>query len=187
MIKYDRRKFYWFAPTCILLAATVSNVLRLFLLHYPVQEVRAEDVNLAQQILGFLIPIFLWILGYYYVSCIFSGEVMLREVYAATCYAFLPYAILAVPVALLTNLMGAGSTAFLYVAMTIIWLWVFILLFTGIRTMNRISVGRTVVVILVSIFALLLLAVLGTLIYLLGAKLMSILIEVVEECKQYLF
>jgi hypothetical protein len=112
---------------------------------------------------------------------------MLREVYAATCYAFLPYAILAVPVALLTNLMGAGSTAFLYVAMTIIWLWVFILLFTGIRTMNRISVGRTVVVILVSIFALLLLAVLGTLIYLLGAKLMSILIEVVEECKQYLF
>lgn len=186
LIKFDRKKFRWFAPTLILVLAVTFNVLRLFVLNYPFQNMKLEDISLLSQISGFIIPFFLWVFGFYYVSCIFGGEVRLREVYAATCYALMPYVVFTVPLALLTNLMGSGSYDYIQFATMVIWIWVVLLIFFGIKTMNHYTVVQTIGTMIVSVFAALLLAIVITLLYLLGIKLIDFVSEVISECKLYL-
>lgn len=186
LIKYDRRKFHGFVPTLILMVSVVCSVLRLFVLHYPFQDTKLEDISFLSQVSSFVIPFFLWVLGFYYVSCIFGGEVRLREVYAATCYALMPYAVFTIPVALLTNLMGSGGYQYISFAVTVIWIWVILLIFFGIKTMNHYTIAQTIGTMIVSIFAALLLAIVITLLYLLGVKLIDFVSEVISECKLYL-
>ena len=183
LIKYERQKFEYTAPTVILCLSVVVNVVRLFVLHYPFVETNVEDTLLLQQVSGFLIPFLLWVAGYYYVSCIFDGEVKLREVYASTCYALLPYAILTLPLALLTNIMDGSGASYVNFFNSVIWIWVIILIFISIKSMNHYSAGKVILVIGVSICAVLLLAVVMTLLYLYGMKLFNFVVEVVNECK----
>lgn len=183
LIQYDRNRFYKFAPTLILTVSVIVSILRFFLLHYPFIETKVEDINVVQQMCTFLIPFTLWVFGLYYVTCVFSGEVKLREVYSATCYALLPFAIFSIPLALSTNLMGVKSVGTVNTLHVLIWIWVVVLIFLGIRTMNHYSTGKTINVMICSIFAMLLLAVVMTLVYLLGVKLMNFVVEVIDECK----
>lgn len=186
LIKYDRKEFRWLAPTLILMLSAGFYVLRPFVLSYPFQSVELDEISLLAQISSFIIPFLLWVFGFYYVSCIFGGEVRLREVYAATCYALMPYAVFALPLSMLTNLMGIDSYGLIRFAASVIWMWVVLLVFLGIKNMNHYTVSQTIGTMTVSVFAALLLAIILTLLYLLGVKLIDFVSEVVNECKLYL-
>ena len=183
LIKYDRQKFEAVVPTILLLLVLVVRIIKVFVLHYPLQETKVEDVLFIQELTGFLIPFLLWVAGHYYVSCIFNGEVRMREVYASTCYALLPYIIFTLPLALLTNIMGNDSAGYFRFFTMVISIWVVVLIFLSIKTMNHYSVGQTIMVMFVSVLAVLILAVVMALLYLLGMKLLNFVIEVIEECK----
>lgn len=183
LIKYDREKFDYKMPTLIVISAIIFGIAKLFVLHYPFAEQRVEDIMLLQEICGFFIPFVLWIAGLYYVTCIFSGEVKLREVYAATSYALLPYVVFTMPLALATNLVGSDGASYIHFFENVLWIWVILLVFISIKTMNHYTIGQTICVIIISIFAVLLLAVIMALIYLLGVKVCNFVVEVVKECK----
>ncbi len=186
LIKYDRGSFRWAVPTGIFLMTAVSHVLQLFVLNYSFLAAEPEDVSLFAQVSSFVAPFFLWVFGFYYVSCIFNGEVLLREVYAASCYALTPYALFLIPLALATNLTGGGSFGYIRIVMSAILLWCLVLLFTGVRTMNHYSAVQTVGTMILSVFAALLMAVIITLFYLLGIKLADFASEVIDECRYFL-
>lgn len=183
LIKYDRDNFDVKMPTMIACTAIVFAIVKLLILHYPFAEQNVEDIMLMKEIFSFVIPLALWIWGLYYVTCIFHGEVRLREVYAATCYSLLPYVVLTIPLALVTNIMSGAEMSYVFFFEKIIWVWVVLLIYISIKTMNHYTSGQTILVMLVSILAVLLLAVIMALIYLLGAKVVNFVIEVVEECK----
>ena len=159
----------------------------LFLVHYPLSGVDVVDVNLFQQICSFLLPFLLWVMALYYVTCIFSGETMLREVYAATCYAFLPYAIFTLPIALFTNVLDISSAALVQTITVMVYIWVAILILISIREMNSYTISQTIPVILVSLGAVLFIAVILVLLYVLGVKLFGFLGELLKEYKLLLF
>ena len=183
MILYDRKKFNWFTPTLILVLAVSFSILRLFLLNYPAQSIATEDIQLFTQVSEFILPFALWTFGFYYVSCIFGGEVKLKEAYAACCYAWTPYVVLILPVSLLTYITNStGMEQFLVIVLEI---WMVVLLYLGIKTMNHYTVGQTIGVMLASVFAALILALVLTLFYLLGNKLFHFVSEVISECKLY--
>ena len=111
---------------------------------------------------------------------------MLREVYSATCYALLPFAVFGLPIALLSNTVGMSSVSFLNSLTAIIWIWVIILVFLGVKTMNRIGTSRTVTIMILSTFAAIFIALVITFLYLLGIQLFDFLREVIRECRHAL-
>lgn len=186
-IKKDRSRFSYFAPTLILIWSLFSNIARLFVIHYPLSTVNIEDANLFQQICSFMLPFLIWVMALYYVTCIFSGEVMLREVYAATCYALLPFALFTLPIALFTNVLDISSAGLINSLTVIVRVWVVILVLIGIREMNTYTIPRTMLVTLVSLGAVLFIAVILVLLYVLGAKLFDFLGEIFKEYRLLLF
>jgi len=186
-IKKDRTAFRRLAPTLILLASLISSIARLFIVHYPLADVDVRDVNLFQGLFNFLMPFLLWVIAYYYVTCIFSGEILLREAYAAVCYAFLPYALFTLPVAAFTNVIGIGSAGLINTLTAAIMLWVGLLILVGIREMNNYSIPATIGVAFVGIIALLFIAVIMVLLYVLGAKLVGFAGEVFKEYRLLIF
>lgn len=186
LIKYDRNRFYPVTPAVILCIALVSNVLRAYLYSYQTIGVDPQEVSLITNVLSFIIPFVLWCFGYYYVSGIFDGEVLLREVFAASCYALLPFAVFAVPVSLLSSIMGISGISTISKLMGFIWCWVIALVFLGVRSMNRIKSGRTVVIMAAGVFAALFIALVLTFLYLLGIQLTGFIGEVINECRYML-
>ena len=186
-IKKDRARFSYLAPAMILLWSLFSNIVSPFLVHYPLQSVDVKDVNFAQQLFAFALPFFLWIFALYYVTCVFSGETMLREAWAATCYALLPYALTALPLALLTNAFGSGAAGLFHTVSTLVQVWVVLLVLAGIREMNSYSVPRTLLVALAAVLAVLFIAVILVLLYVLGAKLLAFVGELWKEYRLLLF
>lgn len=186
-IKKDRNDFRRITPTVILLWCLFCNTAKLFIVNYPLSAVNIEDINLFQQIFSFLLPILLWVFGSFYVTCIFNGESMFREVYAATCYAFLPYAVFTLPLALFTNVLGIGGLSLYHNLTMIVNLWVVILILTGLSVMNNYSFGKVILVALVSIFAMLFIAVIFVLLYVLGVKLFDFISELIKEYKLFIF
>ena len=186
-IKKDRSKFSYFTPTLILVWSLFSNIAQLFVIHYPLSTVNLEDANLFQQICSFMLPFIIWVLALYYATCIFSGEVMLREVYAATCYALLPFALFTLPIALFTNALDISSAGLISTLTMIVRIWVVILVFISIKEMNTYTVPHTMLVTLVSLCAVLFIAVIMVLLYVLGAKLFDFLGELFKEYKLLLF
>ena len=186
LIKYDRSSFDMKTPTAILCFATVMNALRYNVFSYQTIGADPQNISLAANIFGFLIPFLLWCVGYYYVSCIFNGEVLLREAYVASCYALLPFAAFALPVALLSNILGISSNSLLNFLMVVIWGWVVLLVFIGVKTMNEISAKETIRMIIISILAAIFIALIMTFLYLLGARLLEFVNEVLGECRNML-
>lgn len=186
-IKKNREHFSYFAPTVILIISILSSILRLFIVHYPLSTVNILDVNLFQQIFSFLLPFLIWVYGQYQVTCIFGGETKLREVYSATCFAFLPYAVFTLPVALFTNVLGIESSGLVSVIETIIAIWVALLILISIKEMNTYSIPTTLLVIFVSIIAVLFIAVIAVLLYVLGFKLYDFIVELIKEYGLFIF
>lgn len=186
-IKKDRKKFNAVAPTMILFFVLFSKIGKLFVTHYPLTTVNILDVNFFQEVFGFLVVFLLWVLANYYVTCIYSGEVKLREVYAAVCYAFLPYAVLTLPIAYFTNVLDISSAGLIGTLNSIIMIWVGLLIFIGIREMNSYSIPETIKVVFVSVIALLFIAVVAVLLYVLGVKLFGFIGELLKEYRILLF
>ena len=186
LIKYDRSRFYPLTPTMILCSAVAVRLLSSYVYSYQTTGADPQEVNPAAIVFSFLVPFALWCIGYYYVSGIFDGAVMLREVYSATCYALLPFAVFGLPIALLSNTVGMSSVSFLNSLTAIIWIWVIILVFLGVKTMNRIGTSRTVTIMILSTFAAIFIALVITFLYLLGIQLFDFLREVIRECRHAL-
>jgi len=186
-IKKDRENFSYLAPTLIYLWCVFANVMKLFLVHYPLSTVNVLDVNLFQQVFSFVIPVFLWIFGLYYVTCIFSGEVLLREIYSAMAYCLLPYAILILPIALFSNALGIENAGLIAALTNLVYVWVVLLVITSIREMNSYSIPATIGVIFISLIAVVFIAVILVLLYVLGVKLFDFIVELFKEYRILIF
>jgi len=186
-IKKDRTAFRVLFPTLILMWSLFSSVARLFVTHYPLTSVNILDVNLFQEVFSFLLPFFLWVLAYYYVTCIASGEILLREAYAAVCYALLPYAVFTLPIALFTNTLGISSAGLISALTMIVSIWVVILVLVGIREMNGYTIPKTIGVAVFGLGAVLFIAVVFVLLYVLGVKLVDFIGEIFKEYRLLLF
>ncbi len=181
LIKRHRKAIPVWVPVSLLLLCLVVRIASIYLTHFPMSAQTPENTNLAESVLGLIVPLFSFMGGIYLVTSIRDGETTFYETLLAVSYSLLPYILLGLPLALFTRLMSANEMSLYQTVQFAILLWCGILLFYSIMHMNSYTFAQTVFNCLLAVFAVLFIWAVLVLLFILSEKLIDFFAEVINE------
>lgn len=184
-IRRHRQDYDIVIPLILYFLVFVTKVFTLFVTHYPFRATDIVRVNLAQETLMLFLPLLTWVVGNYLVTTIRSGEVKMREVFSASAYCMLPYIIVGIPMACISNVMSLSSSGLYNGIMTLMWIWVGILFFASTMSMNSYKFFETVGIIIITLFACVFMWVVFAMLFMLGNEVVSFFTGIFENWQVY--
>ncbi len=154
IIKQYRDSFTYLPVFMLLFLTILVRVVFIFLVHFPLAEILPKDANIFLEMIKFFVPLFTWAVSCYAVSSIIGGEALFKEILTASAFALVPYIVLAIPVALVSRVLSSvGGEQNLFNFMNrVIWMWVLLLFFVGVKSQHNYHIGTTLVVCFLSLF-----------------------------------
>jgi tetratricopeptide (TPR) repeat protein len=181
-IRYESKGSYWAAIIILILAylsLLASKLYTSFTFNYTVIHRFNALFFLAQ----FFLIWFGWVISNYLVSSIYRGEGRFRDVFIGSAYALTPLIIIGVPLTILSNVMAGSEQAIYNFLENAMYVWVGLLFFWKIQSLQNYLVGETVMNILLSLFAFLTLAILVLVVLGLSSDLSDFIYEVYQEVR----
>ncbi len=141
------------ALVLILLALALAvNIFSIYYTHYPLASVSVRKANLLLECGKLFVPVLTWVLASYAMTTILDGGTMIGEAMLYNALTLVPYVVFTVPAVLLSRLMDGGQAGLYGVITGGLLLWVVMLMIVGIKEMNEYSVGKTLLVVLLTLF-----------------------------------
>lgn len=182
-IKKNMRGSLRFAAL-IYLAVVAVRVLLLYVTGFVFNPYSAfSQIPVVNVIVFTVVLLALWNAANYLVATISDGEGSLRHVVIGTAYSLFPYLLIAMPMALLSNVLTENE-AFLYqFPHTLMWLWIGIMLFFMVREIHNYSFSETVKNILVTIFTMAMAVLTAYILYVLFQQLYEFISAIIRELR----
>lgn len=176
------REHFTYLPVIVLLLLVVAvRVGYIHLVHFPLAAIEPRDANMLLETIKLLVPILTWVVATYAVTTIMGGEAEIKEILLAAAYAMVPYVLLTIPLAGISRVMS-GEEADIYAAFqTAILTWVVLLFYLSVQSLHSYSLGKTILVCLLSLFAMALIWALLILVYAMTGNLRAFFQGVVLE------
>ena len=140
---------------------TAAHILTaLFLLAYALRAqfsgylftgVPYEKIDSIFELIKVVLPLGLWVVSNWCFTTLMNGEGTLKDIYIATAYALRPYIVTAVPLCLLSHCLSLDEMFICTTLSSIVTLWTLALLFFGMMTTHDYSLGRGIVVTVLSL------------------------------------
>ena len=161
-------------------------LLRVILIHttgYLFAGMTPERTDLIPLLLWTAVPLMFWIVMNYLVSTISDGEGKFSQVYVGTIYAFAPYLVFALPIALISNVLTYNE-AFVYeYSMAAIRGWTALLVFIMIKELHNFTIRQTIRNLFLTVFGSVLAAVVLFLLVLLFDQEVEFVRAIVQEVR----
>lgn len=181
-IQRERHKFKAYPIVVLFVLAILVRLFSLQFTHYPLSTI-TRSTNLVLECLKLFVPLISWAIASYLMTTILDGETLFRESMLAVAYALTPYIIFMVPLTLLAQLLDINQAGLYYGLQTVILGWVILLIIISLKVMNRFTMGKTIGVLLLSLFTVAMLWVAVVLLYSIGMEFVVFIQEVFTELK----
>jgi len=150
-IKVGRSRLGIGIPIILFVLTIAMRMLHLEFLHYPLATMDDASINISLEAFSLLLPLGTWLISAYFITTINDGESSFMELLNSGAYCLMPYIVLTVPMALLSNLLTLNEALLFDTIATFIWIWVYALLFYSLLEHNEYGFWKTVAICLVSI------------------------------------
>lgn len=180
-IKANRENFSYIPTFAIFILCLVARVLSLYLTSYSVSTVDPARINVVTECIMIAVPAVAWCVLHYAITTISSGECKLREVFAGLAYSFVPYMVCTLPIALFSHLYSESSAATIYTLEGIVLAYCVFQVILSIKTMNDFTMKKTFAMIVLTVVAIALCAVLVMLLYGLTGQLIRTIYQFFRE------
>jgi tetratricopeptide (TPR) repeat protein len=142
-----------------------------------------SDVPVENEIATTLLLIVLWNAANYLISTISDGEGRISDVVIGSSYSLFPYALFALPIALISNVLS-GNEVFIYTfSLNLMWFWTGLMLFIMVKEVHNYSVSETIRNILLTIFTMALFVLTGYILYVLFNQLFEFINAIIQEAR----
>lgn len=183
-IKRDRSKFNYIPVFILMFLVVAVRIASIFLTHFPMSNLRASETDIWMEVFRFIVPLLTWTIACYAVTTILDGETLLRETLAAAAYAMLPYIVLIIPLSIASHMMeGKGDKGLFVNLNNIIWIWVAILIFISVQSLNGYSFVKTVGICTLSIITMAIIWSIVALFFAMSSQFYQFLVEVILEIR----
>lgn len=180
-IKQDLRGSLLFA-LLLYLWIVVLRVLALYLTGFVFSPYSTLwEIDIESEITYTVVPIVLWNVANYLVSTIGDGEGRFRHVIIGTAYSLFPYAIFALPLMLLSNVLTINEVFMYTFSSQIITIWTGIMFFIMVKEIHNYGVGETIRNILGTLFTMAIFLLTAYILYVLFSQLFEFIMAVVQE------
>ncbi len=171
----------WLTPTLLLALFMVEFVVNKYACGFLFKNVMDGRYEIFSDI-GTIALLIVAVTGCTYLVCtINDGEGTVKKLYTMFCYSLVPYVLL-MPVGFLLSHVLTGNEIFLVTMLNVvIYGWMALLVFLGIKEVNNFTVGETVKVILLTLFTALILVLLIFILYVLWAQVFEFITAIFGE------
>ncbi|MFC5653643.1 YIP1 family protein [Paenibacillus solisilvae] len=177
-IRYEGKGTYWSAA--IIIAGTYSALLiREYVTSFSFQLV--HFVNVYNVFTQFFVVWIMWVIANYLVSSIYRGEGRFRDIFIGSAYALVPYILIGIPLAMLSNVMTLSeSSVYNFISEGLV-IWIGLLMFWNTQWIHNYSVGETLINIGLTLVTMIVIGILLFITVGLTSDLFSFLYEIFQE------
>ncbi len=140
-----------------------------------------SDIHAENELVYTLLFFLLWNSANYLVSTISDGEGRVRDVVIGSAYALFPYALFALPIALLSNVLSLNEIFLYTFSMNIVYAWSGLMLFLMVKEIHNYSFGETVRNVLLTLFTMAVMMLTGYILYVLFFQLFDFISTIFRE------
>ena len=184
-IKRQKRASIWSASILLVVLFVLYLAMKGFVGYlfnpYP------ESINLLQEISLFFGVFGLFVGANYLISTLSDGEGWFKDIYIATVYSLAPLMIHLIPYILLTNVLTWNELILVRLYEIIMIGWTSILIFLGVKEIHNYEIKETFNNLLMTLFAMLIVVLIGFILYVFGSQLVDFLTDVIEEVVNRVF
>jgi hypothetical protein len=181
-LRYEGKGSYWSALIILVLTIGSISITALYT-SFTFNKVNPHNLNLLFLFGEFVLIWLGWVVSNYFVSSIYRGEGRFRDVFIASSYAMVPLVFVGIPLAFISNAMTLSEQAIyndIYNGMVI---WIVLMFFWKIQSLQNYSVGETTLNIAFSVFAFAMMGVLFMITFGITSDLKSFVYEVYQEVR----
>jgi sugar lactone lactonase YvrE len=171
----------WLMPSLMLLIFMIEFIISKYTCGFLMKTVMDGRYEILSDI-GAIIAVVAAVTACTYLVCtINEGEGTVKKIYTAICYSLTPY-IIFMPLNYVLSHVLTNNEIFLTTMLSVLtYGWIAVIAFVGLKEVNNFTVGQTVKVILLTLFAALILALLIFIIYVLWAQVFGFIGALVGE------
>lgn len=183
VVKRKRDQFRPIQPLTLITLAVLIKIITIYATNFTAAHIRPQDANIFFEVGIILLPFLAWVLCSHAILSIMSGETKLTENLTASSYCLIPYIIITPFLTLISHLVSTDEVIMLKTLETIVLLWMLILLFMSLKTLNDIRLGKALFITLLSIILMLILAAAVMLVIALISQVIYFVIEFTREIR----
>ncbi|MFD0958369.1 YIP1 family protein [Paenibacillus chungangensis] len=165
----------------ILLGMYVSLLVYRIYTSFVFNKIEENAISAVTIFIQFAVIWIVWVVCNYLISSIYRGEGRFRDVFIGSAYSLIPFVLFAIPLTIISNGMTLSEQAIYQYLFYGLIVWVGAMFFWQVQALQNYGVGETVVNILLSLFAMLVMAVLAFIIVGLTNELRMFIYEVYQE------
>lgn len=181
-IQKERDRFKARPIVILLLLGVVIRLISLQFTHYPLSTITMRS-NLFLEVAKLFVPLVSWGICSYLMTTILDGETMFRESMLAVSYALTPYIVFMIPLTLLSRILDSSQAGMFNSLEAVILGWVILLIIISLKEMNHFTVGKTVMVVLLSVFTVAILWAAVALLYSICTQFLDFVKEILIELR----
>lgn len=180
-IRYNRTRINMAVPFIIFIAAYVVQMAYLFVVHFPLASVELEDVNpLFEAVKLWIVPA-TWIPASFMATSISGGESKMNEIAFTSALSLVPFIVINLPLMFLSRLMSKSQRSWYGIFSTLAFVGMFLILLLAMMILNNYSLRKTIGMMFVSGFAMLVLWLVILLCYILTGRMIQFVIGIINE------
>ena len=137
--------------------------------------------SIFMQLAGLLVPLLLYCAGNWCLTTLFDGEGSFKDIFIASCYSLTPIILLLPLSTLLTHVLTNSEAGFISLINGICYVWLFLLLFFGTMTTHDFTLGKNLLMTILTIVCMMVIMFVAILFSSLLVKMVSFVSNIVTE------
>lgn len=169
------------APTIILVIFMAEYIINKYLCGFLFKTIREGKYEIVSDIGTIVIAIIGVTACNYLVCTINEGEGTIKKIYTYFCYSLMPYVVFTPVIFILSHVVTANEAFLVTLVELLMYGWIIVLMILGIKDVNNYTAKETFKVICLTIFTVLIVALLIFIIYVLWAQVFEFISAVIGE------
>lgn len=179
--KYRQELPSYLLSVIIIIAFFLIKVYEFFGTGYIFNTNRPEDYSILSTFIGSIAIYILFVIGNWAVCSLMDGNGKMKEIASVTAYALIPYILSILVNTLLSNFLTLDEGMILSIVTIVGVAWTAMLLIVGLSQIHQYYIGKTVATVVISVFAMIIIAVLVFLLFSLVQQVLYFFTSIVEE------
>lgn len=179
-IQFDNRA-KWFDAFILIGLVFAARMLTLILTGYSFEAREPYQISYLFQLVWIVVPWISWCIANWGVSSILDGEGKFKDIFVSSAYAFVPYIVLAVPIALFSNLLSVDEAAIYKLLVWFTYIWVAFLILMQVKVIHDFEFGKMIGITLLTLIGMLVIWFIGLLVFGLINQAVSFVVDVIKE------
>ncbi len=182
-IRYNRKRINMAIPFILLATAFIVRMAYLYVVHFPLAPMELEDVNpIFEAVKLWIVPIS-WIPASFMATSISGGESKFPEITFTSALSLVPFIVINVPLMFLSNILSKTQRSWYGVFSTLAYIGLFLILFMAMMILNNYTFKKTIGMMFVSAFMMLVIWLVLLLCYVLTGRMIQFVISIMDEFK----